>query len=103
MLNHGNISCHLPYPLTDRLSPIDFAGMMVMGNLRHEILKTVPPAGFHGWCYGDNAVSYLNFHLIPDSKPGVFHHILCKTLSLAITPFLDFCKHVTASLCISDV
>ena len=68
----GDIGRHLPCLFADRLSPVDFAGTSIFGNLCHKVLKAVPPSDLHGWSYDDTAVSHLNIHLIPDSKSGVF-------------------------------
>jgi hypothetical protein len=67
----GDINRHLPCLLTDRLSPIDFAGEVVFGNLRYEVLETIPPADFFDWRENDDAVSHRNVHLVTNSKLSI--------------------------------
>ncbi len=45
----GDISSHLPGLLTDRLTPVNFAGLVVFRNTRHKILKIVPPTFLFCW------------------------------------------------------
>jgi len=99
----GDIDSQLPCLLADWLSPIDFAGVVVCGNSRYEVLEVVASTDFLCWCDNDSAVLYRNVHLVPNSKTSIFQHILGKTQSLTITPFLNLCIHATTSFCIAQV
>lgn len=51
------------------------------------------PANPFGSCNKYNAVFYADINRITYIKLCISEHILCKTKSLAISPFLYFCKH----------
>ena len=93
----GDISGHLPDLLTNRLTPVDFAGLVIFRNTCDKILKAVLAAYLFGGCDNHNTVFYTDIHLVTDSKLRIGEQVLCKTKPLAISPFLNFCKHAATS------
>ena len=71
----GDLERHPPCLLADRLAPIDFSGVVVSGDPRHEVFETVAAADVPDWCDSDEAIPHHNVHLVPNTKVGILQHI----------------------------
>ena len=99
----GDMRSQLPNLLADRLSPIEFAGFMVLGNTGNQVIKAMPASNPFGRFDNHNTVFYADVNFIPYVESGTFKDTFGKSKSLAVSPFLYFCKHAITSKCITKV